>query len=214
MIDSSSILEHPVIPVVEIADANQAVPLSEAILAGGISILEITLRTENAIDAIELVRKHTPEMLVGAGTVSTLDQSLSARNAGAQFGVSPGCNHEVIESFHHAGLPFIPGVMTPTEIESAMKANCHFLKFFPASAAGGPTTLKAFAGPYLGQGIRFCATGGITLENMQNYFSLPIVNSIGGSWLATPTQIADGNWAQITQQVREANQAYAAGESK
>lgn len=214
MIDGSEVLAHPIIPVVEIGNAHNAVPLSEALLAGGISVIEITLRTAAALDAIKQIRKQTPEMLVGVGTVSTLEQSLNARNAGAQFGVSPGCNREVIQSFQQAGLPFIPGVMTPTEIESAMQENCHFLKFFPASAAGGPSTLKAFSGPYLGQGVQFCATGGVTLENMQSYLDLPIVNSIGGSWLATPRQIAEREWTKITEQAHQACSMTAKGESK
>lgn len=195
------ILQHPIIPVVEIESAADAAHLAEAILAGGISIIEITLRTDAAIHAIRTIHKRFPEMLVGAGTIVTPEQAGHARDAGAHFGVAPGFNPEIVESFHEASLPFIPGVMTPTEIESAARTGCTLLKFFPARAAGGPEFLRALCGPYRHHGIHFCATGGVTPENMLDYLAIPLVNSIGGSWLATRDQIADKAWEVITQQV-------------
>ena len=148
-------------------------------------------------------------MLVGAGTVTTLEQSAQARDAGAQFGVSPGLNPDIVNSFHNEGLPLLPGVITPTEIESAIGLNCSLLKFFPAAAAGGPTFLGALSGPYASRNISFCATGGITLDNMDQYLQLPLVNSIGGSWLASRQQIAEKQWQQITRQVSQAKQKLA-----
>lgn len=195
-----------IIPVVEIDAATNAEPLAEAILNGGISILEITLRTHAAIDAIRVIRHRFPEMLIGAGTILTLEQSVQTRDAGVQFGVSPGLNPEIVKSFQQEQLPFIPGVMTPTEIESAIKLHCSFLKFFPASAAGGPPFLRALSAPYADQDIQFCATGGVTLDNMNEYLELPLVCSIGGSWLASRQQIAENQWTKITQQVSLAKQ--------
>ena len=189
---------HRIIPVVEIDDAEHAVALSEALLAGGISVIEITLRTPAGVRAIERIARDVPDILVGAGTVLTLEESHQARDAGAQFGVAPGTNRQVVESFHLAGLPFLPGAITPTEIEMAMDAGCRLLKFFPASVSGGPPMLKALQGPYSHKGIQFCATGGIGADNLRDYLSLNAVWAVGGSWLATRRQIADQHWASIT----------------
>lgn len=204
----NSILEkitaQRIIPVVEIDSAKNAMPLAEAIMEGGIPILEITLRTSEAIDAIEIIRNRVPEMLIGAGTVLSLEQSAQVDAAGAHFGVSPGLNPAIVNRFNEMDLPFIPGVMTPTEIESATKLNCSLLKFFPASVAGGPDFLRAISGPYANQDIRFCATGGVTLDNMNEYLDIPMVNMIGGSWIASRQQIFNQNWSQITKQVEQA----------
>lgn len=200
------IVAQRIIPVVEIDSANNAVPLAEAIMTGGIPILEVTLRTHEAIESIDKIRNRVPEMLVGAGTVLSLEQSTQVKDAGAQFGVSPGLNPIIVDRFEEMDIPFIPGVMTPTEIESALQKNCLFLKFFPASIAGGPDFLRAISGPYANQGMRFCATGGVKLDNMNEYLDIPIVNSIGGSWLATRSQIVNQQWQQITEQVKLAQQ--------
>ena len=196
---------QPVIPVVEIDTPENAEPLAEALINGGINIIEVTLRTEAGIEAIKRIRQRFPEMLVGAGTVITQDQSQRARDAGSQFGFAPGLNPEIIQSFHDAGLAFIPGVLTPSEVETAVRLDCHLLKFFPAAAAGGPAFLKALGGPYGSLDVAFCATGGITLANMNQYLELPLVAAIGGSWIATKQQIAEKKWSQISQQAREAS---------
>lgn len=200
-VEYRQILDHTVIPVVEIESANQAIPLAEAILQGGGSILEVVLRTDEAINAIKIIRRQCPDMLVGAGTVLTSTQADQVIDAGAQFGITPGFNLSVVERFRDNDLPIIPGVMTPSEITTALDNDCQFLKFFPAEASGGIRYLKSIAGPFEHSGVRFCATGGIDLNNMNDYLALPVVNSVGGSWLASRQQIQHGQWQQITDQV-------------
>lgn len=196
--------KRAIIPVIVIENEDDAEPLAEALLEGGLDIIEVTFRTNAAAGAISRVRKAFPEMLLGAGTVLTTDQADRALDAGASFGLAPGLNPKVVEHFQSRGGYFIPGVMTPSEIEQGLALGCKILKFFPAGAAGGPDMLKAMAGPYLSQGVKFCPTGGVNLENMKDYLSLPIVSSIGGTWLATKQQIADKNWSAVTAQVKEA----------
>ncbi|MGE9295285.1 MAG: bifunctional 4-hydroxy-2-oxoglutarate aldolase/2-dehydro-3-deoxy-phosphogluconate aldolase [Puniceicoccales bacterium] len=196
--------QYPVIPVIVINDAKDAEPLAEALLAGGLNVIEITFRTAAAADAIERIAKRFPEMLVGAGTVVTAEQAHRAIDAGSKFGLAPGTDPETIAYFAGRGVPFIPGVMTPTDIQSALRAGCQRLKFFPAGAAGGPKLLKAMSAPYASMGVKFCPTGGVSLDNMNDYLSMSQVFAVGGSWLATEKQIADQDWATITQQVKDA----------
>lgn len=198
------LLKRPIIPVIVIEDAEDAVPLAEAILAGGIDVIEITFRTAAAADAIARIARACPQMLVGAGTVLTPEQADRAVDAGARFGLAPGLNPDVVKRFQARGGLFVPGVMTPSEIEQGLTLGCKLLKFFPAGAAGGTAMLKALAGPYASQGVQFCPTGGVNLENMMEYLSLPVVAAIGGSWLATKQQIAGKDWSGITANVREA----------
>ena len=196
--------KRAIIPVIVIDDAADAVPLAEALLAGGIDVIEITFRTAAAADSITAIAKAVPQMLLGAGTVVTPEQATRAIDAGVSFGLAPGLNPVTIERFQKAGVYFIPGIMTPSEIEQGLSLGCKLMKFFPAEQAGGAGYLKALAGPYASQGVRFCPTGGITLENMNDYLSLPIVAAIGGSWLATSKQIAAKDWKTITQQAKDA----------
>lgn len=198
------ILKQPVIPVIVIEDANHAEPLAEALLEGGMNVIEVTFRTVAAGNAIERIRKAFPEMLVGAGTVITIEQADRAINAGISFGVAPGLNPEIVKYFQSKEVPFAPGVMTPSEIEQGLWMSCKLLKFFPAGALGGVKILKSIGGPYASQGIQFCPTGGVNLDNMNDYLSLPIVSTVGGSWLATKQQIADNQWDTITRQVKDA----------
>ena len=200
----SKLDQFPVIPVIVIDDANDAEPLAEALIKGGLNIIEVTFRTAAAAEAIARITKAFPEMLVGAGTVVTPDQAKEAVDAGSKFGLAPGTDPETIGHFKEQGIPFIPGIMTPSDIQAAIKAGCHHLKFFPAGAAGGPKLLKAMAAPYANLGIKFCPTGGVSLDNMLDYLSMPEVFAIGGSWLATKAQIAAKDWGAISQQVREA----------
>ena len=192
---------HRLIPVLEIASATNALPLAEAILEGGISIMEITLRTPDAIKAITAIRSTFPEILVGAGTVISLEQAAIVQDVGAQFGVSPGFDSEVVKSFQDQGIPFIPGVVTPSEVQAAIKKQCSLLKFFPADAAGGPQYLSRLSGVFSAYDIQFCATGGVNQENMSDYFKIPSVCSIGGSWLASRQQIHNQDWRGIKRQV-------------
>ena len=200
----SDLEKFPVIPVIVIDDANDAEPLAEALIAGGLNIIEVTFRTAAAAEAIERIANKFPEMLVGAGTVVTPEQAQRAIDAGSKFGLAPGTDAETIAFFKERNVPFIPGIMTPSDIQTAVKAGCRHLKFFPAGAAGGPKLLKAMCAPYANLGIKFCPTGGVSLDNMLDYLSIPEVFAIGGSWLATKAQIANKDWAGITQQVKEA----------
>ena len=195
---------YPIIPVIVLDRADDAVPLAEALLAGGLGIIEVTFRTAAAAEAIQKIRTALPEMAVGAGTVVTPEQAQRALDAGSQFGLAPGTDPETIATFTAAGVPFVPGIMTPTDIQAALKAGCTRLKFFPAGPAGGPKLLKAMAAPYKSLGVQFCPTGGVSLGNLGDYLALPEVFAVGGSWLATKDQIAAGAWPQITAQVREA----------
>ena len=198
------LLERPIIPVIVLEEVETAEPLAEALLAGGLDVIEITFRTVAAAPAIERIRKAFPEMLVGAGTIVTPEQAQRAIDVGVQFGLAPGLNPATIQFFQEQNTLFIPGVMTPSEIEQGLLLGCKLLKFFPAGPAGGPKMLSALGGPYASLGVQFCPTGGVNLENMNDYLSLPIVSNIGGTWLATKQQIADRQWSVISAQVKAA----------
>jgi len=198
------VLKQSVIPVIVIEDANNAEPLAEALLEGGMDVIEITFRTAAAGEAIVRIRKTFPEMLVGAGTVISIEQADRAINAGISFGVAPGLNPEIVKYFQSKEVLFAPGVMTPSEIEQGLSLGCELLKFFPAGALGGVKMLKALGGPYASQGVQFCPTGGVNVDNMNDYLSLSTVSTVGGSWLATKQQIANNDWSTITRQVKDA----------
>lgn len=200
----NELLKRPVIPVIVIDDANDAEPLAEALLNGGMDVIEVTCRTAAAPEALARIKKAFPEMLLGAGTVVTPDQAKMCIDTGVSFGLAPGLNPDTVEYFQENETLFIPGVMTPSEIEAGLAMGLKLLKFFPAGAAGGVNMLKNLGGPYSSQGVQFCPTGGLNLDNMNDYLSLPIVSAIGGSWLATKQQIADKQWNVITAQVKEA----------
>ncbi len=200
----SQLDQFPVIPVIVIDDVADAKPLANALLEGGLNIIEVTFRTAAAAGAIEAIANDFPEMLVGAGTVVTPEQAKIAIESGSKFGLAPGTDPETITYFKERNVPFIPGIMTPSDIQTAIKASCEHLKFFPAGAAGGPKLLKAMAAPYTNLGIKFCPTGGVSLDNMNDYLSMPEVFAIGGSWLATKAQIAAKDWGKITTQVKDA----------
>jgi len=200
----NELLKRPIIPVIVIEDADSAEPLAEALLQGGIDVIEITFRTAAAAESIGRIKRTLPDMLLGAGTVLTREQADRAIDAGAGFGLAPGLNPEVVEHFRGRGGTFIPGVMTPSDIERGLSLGCTLMKFFPAGPAGGPEMLKALAGPYAGRGVKFCPTGGITVDNMTDYLTLPNVAAVGGSWIATKEQIQGKNWATITRQAKDA----------
>ncbi|MGJ8654652.1 MAG: bifunctional 4-hydroxy-2-oxoglutarate aldolase/2-dehydro-3-deoxy-phosphogluconate aldolase [Opitutaceae bacterium] len=200
----SQLDQFPVIPVIVLDHVEDAKPLAEALLEGGLNIIEVTFRTAAAAGAIESIANAYPEMLVGAGTVVTPEQAKIAIDSGSKFGLAPGTDPETIAYFKERNIPFVPGIMTPTDIQAAVKAGCEHLKFFPAGAAGGPKLLKAMAAPYANLGVKFCPTGGVSLDNMNDYLSIPEVFAIGGSWLATKAQIANKDWGSITTQVKEA----------
>jgi 2-dehydro-3-deoxyphosphogluconate aldolase/(4S)-4-hydroxy-2-oxoglutarate aldolase len=190
-----------IVPVVSIQDAEDATPLAGALLEGGLPCVEITFRTPAAQDAIRRMARHS-EILVGAGTVLSVDQIKQAMDAGAQFIVSPGLNPKVVQFCLAQDIPVIPGVCTPTEIETALDLGLKTLKFFPAEAAGGIKLLKAMSAPY--NEVRFMPTGGITLQNLPDYLSYPKVIACGGSWLADSTLLADKNFDRIVNNIKQA----------
>ncbi len=195
---------HPIIPVIVLDDANDAEPLAESLLEGGMKIVEITFRTAAAVEAISRIALAFPEMAVGAGTIVTKQQAKDAIRAGSQFGLAPGTDPETIRIFREADVPFIPGVATPSDIQAAYREGCQLVKFFPAGPLGGIPMLKALSAPYGNLGIRFCPTGGVNLENMGDYLSLPSVFAVGGSWIATQKDIAEKNWKAISQNAKRA----------
>jgi 2-dehydro-3-deoxyphosphogluconate aldolase/(4S)-4-hydroxy-2-oxoglutarate aldolase len=200
----NELLKRPVIPVIVIDNANDAEPLAEALLKGGMDVIEVTCRTATAPEALKRIKKSFPEMLVGAGTVVTPDQAKMCIDVGVSFGLAPGLNPETVKFFQLNKTLFIPGVMTPSEIEQGLALGCKMLKFFPAGAAGGVNMLKNMAAPYVSLGVKFCPTGGVNLDNMNEWLALPIVSAVGGTWLATQKQIADKQWDVITANVKAA----------
>ena len=185
----------PVIPVVVIDDVADAVPLARALARGGIPVMEITLRTEAGLGAIERVAAEVPETTVGAGTVTTPEEAAAARRAGARFIVTPGATDRLLAAVLDTGLPLLPGASTLTEILRLREHGQQAVKFFPAEAAGGAAYLSAVAGPV--PDVRFCPTGGITPANAASYLALPNVGCVGGSWLTPRAEVRAGDWAAI-----------------
>ena len=206
------ILAKRIVPVVVLDHVESAEPLAEALLAGGLDIMEITFRTAAAEAAIERIAARYPEILLGAGTLLDKELVKRAKNAGAVFGLAPGFNPEIVLAAKEIGLQFSPGVMTPSEVEGALALGCRLLKFFPAEMAGGVNMLKALAGPYGHTAVRFIPTGGVSLGNLAAYLKLPVVAAIGGSWMVDKQLVNDGKWAEITRITREAIEAAAACE--
>jgi len=197
------ILSHgPVIPVIVINQLAQAVPLARALVAGGIPVLEITLRTSCALDAIRLIAEHVPEALVGAGTVINGQQLAEVTAAGAQFALSPGISDNLLQAAQVGSIPLIPGVSSASELMLGMEYGLQAFKFFPAEANGGTAALQAIAGPF--PDVRFCPTGGISLANYRQYLALDNVLCVGGSWLTPAAALANDDYAAITQLARAA----------
>lgn len=191
-----------IVPVVVLEDAADAVPTAKALLAGGVDVMEITFRTAAAADSIRAVAEQCPDMLVGAGTVITLEQCKLAVECGAKFIVAPGYDDEVVSWCVENGVAVTPGCVTPTEIMAAMKHGLKVLKFFPANVYGGLTALKALAGPF--GGIKFIPTGGVNAQNIGEFAESPYVHAVGGSWICPKADIAAGNFDKITALCAEA----------
>jgi 2-dehydro-3-deoxyphosphogluconate aldolase/(4S)-4-hydroxy-2-oxoglutarate aldolase len=196
--------DAPVIPVIVLNDVAHAVPMARALVAGGIRMLEVTLRTSQALACIEAIAKEVPEAIVGAGTVRNAADAKAAANAGAKFAVSPGYTPSVGQACRDEGLSLLPGVATGSEIMMAQEDGYTELKFFPAMQAGGPAMLKAWGGPFFD--VRFCPTGGVTAQNASEFLSLSNVACVGGSWLVPAEALAKGDWARIEMLAREACQ--------
>ena len=199
------VFQSRVVPVVVVSDPAQAVPMAEALLAGGIDVIEITLRSSAALAAIEAVAKAVPAMQVGAGTVTRASEVAAVMDAGARFALSPGATPALLDAVCAAGLPFIPGVATPGEAMAARDAGFTLMKCFPAAQLGGVDVLKAWGGPL--PDLRFCPTGGVSLANMGQFLALPNVAMVGGSWLTPAAAVQAGDWAQVTHLARQATEA-------
>lgn len=189
--------DAPVIPVIVLNDVSHAVPMARALVAGGVRMLEVTLRTPQALACMEAIARAVPEAVVGAGTVRSPADARAAADAGARFAVSPGYTRAIGQACRDLGLALLPGVATGSEIMMAQEDGLTELKFFPAMQAGGPAMLKAWSGPFFD--VRFCPTGGVTLANAPDLLALPNVVCVGGSWLVPPDALARGDWACITQ---------------
>ena len=196
--------DAPVIPVIVLHDVAHAVPMARALLAGGIRMLEITLRTPQALACMEAIANEVEGAVVGAGTVRSPADAAAAVKAGARFAVSPGYTPAVGQACKDLGLPLLPGVATGSEIMTAQEDGYTELKFFPAMQAGGPAMLKAWSGPFYD--VKFCPTGGVTPGNASEFLSLSNVACVGGSWLVPADALAQGDWARIEQLAREASQ--------
>ena len=188
--------DAPVIPVIVVQDAAQAVPLARALVAGGIRMLEITLRTPVALEAIRAIAQEVPEAVLGAGTVRSAADAKAAAQAGARFAVSPGFTVALSRACRDLGLPLLPGVATGSEIMMAQDEGHDALKFFPALQAGGTAMLKAWAGPFAE--VSFCPTGGVSPANAQEFLALPNVACVGGSWLTPADALLANDWARIS----------------
>jgi 2-dehydro-3-deoxyphosphogluconate aldolase/(4S)-4-hydroxy-2-oxoglutarate aldolase len=193
-----------VIAVLVIEDAADAVPLARALLKGGVTAMELTLRTPAALEALRRIRSQAPEMLAGVGTILTKEQVRDAVAAGAELGVAPGYNPRIVEAARSAALPFAPGVATPSELEWALEQGCRILKFFPAEPAGGVSYLKSMNGPYAHLNLRYIPLGGLNPDNVRCWFEQPHVIAVGGSWIADKKQIAARNWDEVSRRAERA----------
>ena len=196
--------DAPVIPVIVLHDVKDAVPLARALVAGGIRMLEVTLRTREALECIEAIAKEVPEAVPGAGTIRSAADAQASALAGARFGVSPGYTRALGKACHDLGLPLLPGVATGSEIMLAQEDGYTELKFFPALQAGGINMLRAWGGPF--NDVKFCPTGGVHLGNAEEFLALPNVACVGGSWIVPTEAIAAKDWARIETLAREASQ--------
>ncbi|UOS26088.1 bifunctional 4-hydroxy-2-oxoglutarate aldolase/2-dehydro-3-deoxy-phosphogluconate aldolase [Helicobacter pylori] len=187
----------PIVPVVVIEDIKDAVPLAQSLVEGGIQIIEVTLRSSCALEAIELIAKNVPKMRVGAGTILNPTQLEQAQNRGAEFLISPGLTIKLLEYAKKKDMPLIPGVSSSSEVMQALELGYSALKFFPAEYCGGVKLLNAFNGPF--KGVKFCPTGGISADNMHSYLNLENVLCVGGSWLAPKNLIQNKEWDKITE---------------
>ena len=193
-----------IVPVAVIDSVENAVPLARALAEAGLPVIEVTLRTPSALECVRAIRQHCPDVLVGAGTILDVSQVKAAIAAGAHFGVSPGTNDAVVKAARRQQWFFLPGVMTPSEVDKALGLGCSLQKFFPADKAGGPGMLKSLAGPDAHTGVRFVPLGGVSAVNMEEYLALPIVAAVGGSWVCDARLVAEKRWSDITALAKEA----------
>ncbi|UCC99371.1 MAG: bifunctional 4-hydroxy-2-oxoglutarate aldolase/2-dehydro-3-deoxy-phosphogluconate aldolase [Phycisphaerales bacterium] len=194
-----------VIAVLVIDEVKDAVPLARALLEGDVDIMELTLRTPVAMDALEEIKNNVPEMMVGIGTVLTPDQVRQVSRLGAAFSVAPGLNPNVVKAAQKEGLAFSPGIVTPSDIECAVELGCNVLKYFPAEPAGGLAYLKSMTNPYTHLGLKYIPLGGLNQDNFKTYLEFPPVLAVGGSWIAKRDTIKKNDWKTITDNARQAS---------
>lgn len=192
---------YPVMPVLAVNRVEDAIPLAQALKAGGLKVLEVTLRTEAAIDVIAAM-KQVEGVIVGAGTVTRVDQLKQLEDVGADFAISPGATPRLLEAGRQAKMPFLPAIASVSEMMQGMELGYTHFKFFPAAASGGVSALKAFAGPF--PDVRFCPTGGISVKDFRDYLALSNVSCVGGSWIVPADALNQGDWGRIEQLAREA----------
>lgn len=192
----------PVVPVIVISELSQALPLAKALLDGGVNVMEVTLRTEHGLAAIEAIAKAYPQALIGAGTVVNTQQLADVEKAGGMFAISPGATPALLAAGAKSKMSFIPGVTSPSELMVGLEYGYDHFKFFPAEASGGIPALKALSAPF--GGITICPTGGISLKNAKDYLALDFVHCIGGSWIVPMDLVEAGEWEKITQLCKEA----------
>jgi 2-dehydro-3-deoxyphosphogluconate aldolase/(4S)-4-hydroxy-2-oxoglutarate aldolase len=202
--DFTPTLSKRIVSVITIDRAEDAEPLAQALLDGGLDAMEVTFRTEAAPEAIRRIKAAFPKVHLGAGTLLTGEQVVKALGAGATFGLAPGLNPEIVRFAHERGMGFIPGVMTPTDVEIALSLGCMVQKFFPADVAGGVKMLKTLSGPYGHTGVKFIPLGGVSASTMRDYLDAPGVAAVGGSWIADRNLIKAGDWSGITALAKKA----------
>ncbi|MCG8333206.1 MAG: bifunctional 4-hydroxy-2-oxoglutarate aldolase/2-dehydro-3-deoxy-phosphogluconate aldolase [Proteobacteria bacterium] len=193
-----------VIPVIAISSVDHALPLADALLEGGLTIIEVTFRTEAAVDVLACLRDKRPELLIGAGTLLTGETVQQALDAGARFGLAPGYDPTVVRAAEKASLPFAPGVMTPSDIALAVNAGCRLMKFFPAIPAGGLQMLKNITAPFSHLGLKFIPTGGVKQDSMAEWLTHPDIAAVGGTWIASRDDMDNGDWKGITLKAKTA----------
>jgi 2-dehydro-3-deoxyphosphogluconate aldolase/(4S)-4-hydroxy-2-oxoglutarate aldolase len=205
----STIHRHGVVPVVTVERLEMALLLADALLEGGLPIAEITFRTPAAADVIRRLAEERPELLVGAGTILSIENLRAATRSGARFGVAPGLNPDVVSEAVHLGLPFIPGVATASEIERGLALGCRVLKLFPAALLGGPAMVSALSAPFGHTGVRFMPSSGVTAETLADYIACPTVVAVGGTWIAPKEVIAANDWQEIRRRAQVAREVIA-----
>ena len=212
--DFTPTLSKRIVSVITIDRAEDAEPLAQALLDGGLDAMEVTFRTEAAPEAIRRIKAAFPKVHLGAGTLLTGEQVVKALGAGATFGLAPGLNPEIVRFAHERGMGFIPGVMTPTDVEIALSLGCMVQKFFPADVAGGVKMLKTLSGPYGHTGVKFIPLGGVCASTMRDYLDAPGVAAVGGSWIADRNLIKAGDWVGITALAKKAVAIAMGGEAE
>ncbi|MCX7018222.1 MAG: bifunctional 4-hydroxy-2-oxoglutarate aldolase/2-dehydro-3-deoxy-phosphogluconate aldolase [Candidatus Sumerlaeota bacterium] len=193
---------HRVIPVVEAPNVEVSLPLADALIQGELPVIEVTFRTRAAREVISRIARERPEMILGAGTILSVEELVAAWDNGAKFGVAPGFNPDVVAKAAELGMPFMPGVATPTDIESALRLDCKLLKLFPAEALGGVAYLRAIAAPYRHRGVKFMPSGGLNISNVASWLAMDCVFCAGGTWIAGKDAVSAGRWDEITENCR------------